>query len=130
MEKIRIIQRAVIKKGGKVLIIKRAERDNWKSGFWDIPGGGVNPNEDYISAIKREVLEEVNLNIDLIKPLYTWEVYRGDGHYAIGISYLSKFLIGEVSLSEEHSEYKWVSPKEINKFKFVDGVRESIVKSF
>lgn len=32
--------------------------------YWHIPGGGVHQSEDKITALKREVLEETNINVN------------------------------------------------------------------
>jgi 8-oxo-dGTP pyrophosphatase MutT (NUDIX family) len=44
---------------GEVLVVKESGR-----GSWDLPGGGMDHNEDIKRAIAREMKEEVNLNGD------------------------------------------------------------------
>lgn len=47
----------------KILLVKRSEKDDLQGGNWSLPAGEIESGEDHISAIKREVLEEVGLNI-------------------------------------------------------------------
>jgi len=57
--------RAIIIKNHKILTI---ERDQDGVLFWALPGGGVeNYDENETAALKRECLEEVSLNIDVIQ---------------------------------------------------------------
>jgi len=57
----------------KVFVGKRI--DNPKK-FWQMPQGGVNKNEDYLQAAKRELEEETNIkSVKLIKKLDSWLKY-------------------------------------------------------
>ncbi len=57
----------VLNKNNKVFVAKRI--DNQKN-FWQMPQGGVNLDEDYLTAAYRELEEETSIkNIDLIKEL-------------------------------------------------------------
>ena len=57
----------------KVFIGKRI--DNPKK-FWQMPQGGINKNEDYLQAAKRELEEETNIkSVKLIKKLDSWLKY-------------------------------------------------------
>ena len=57
----------VLNKENKVFVAKRI--DNQKN-FWQMPQGGVNKGEDYLSAAYRELEEETSIkNVDLVKQL-------------------------------------------------------------
>jgi len=57
----------VLNKDNKVFVAKRI--DNQKN-FWQMPQGGVDEGEDYLSAAYRELEEETSIkNVDLIKEL-------------------------------------------------------------
>lgn len=54
---------ALIKnKAGDVLIAQRQSHQSY-SGLWEFPGGKIEKGEDQLVALKREIFEEVNLNI-------------------------------------------------------------------
>ena len=54
---------ALIEKENKILIAKRSTGDPNVLGKWEFPGGKVEPNEDEMHAIEREILEEFELEI-------------------------------------------------------------------
>ena len=49
---------ALIEKDNKFLIARRSTGDENVLGKWEFPGGKVNPNEDELAAIEREIKEE------------------------------------------------------------------------
>ena len=51
----------VLNKEGKVLLVKTEKRG------WEMPGGQVEEGEDILSALKREVLEEAGVSINILK---------------------------------------------------------------
>lgn len=57
---------AVVEKYDKFVVLKNDVRSNYK---YSIPGGGIEKNEDFQTAIKRECLEELNMNVEFIKTL-------------------------------------------------------------
>lgn len=54
---------ALIKKGDKFLLCQRKEDDRYAN-LWEFPGGTVEEDEDLKEAIKREIDEELGLNIE------------------------------------------------------------------
>jgi len=52
---------AVVRHGGKLLVIRRAATVERAPGYWGLPGGKVEPGEALGAAAERELLEEVGL---------------------------------------------------------------------
>jgi len=50
-------------KNNELLMIQRATT-RWMDGFWSLPAGSLDPNEDVLSAVIRETREEVGVNIN------------------------------------------------------------------
>ena len=63
--------RAIIFDQEKIILLKSK-----KFGEYIVPGGGVNQNESYFEALKREVLEEAGIKIKNIVPFSTITEYR------------------------------------------------------
>jgi len=101
--------KAFIVEDEKVLIIKRRSNDVHCAGVWDLPGGRIGPEEDPVDGIKRETREETGLEIEVILPIGTKHFTRDDGQVVTGITFLCepKHKNAKITLSEEHTEYKW-----------------------
>ncbi len=100
--------KAFIVSDGKLLILKRRPNDAHKPGAWDVPGGRLEPGESPFEGLKREAMEEANLAIEIIMPLDVHHFIRDDGQKITLMIFLCKLVRGELKLSEEHTEYKWL----------------------
>ena|SRR3989338_11622992 len=120
--KVTVIADAVIEKEGKVLLLKRASDKKFLPSYWDLPGGKVEEKEDPNTAIKREVLEETNLQVKSAKPRYVWsyQLQNRPGEFFIVINYLVKCHdYDKIQVrKEEHSEFKWLTIDEIEKLNY------------
>ena len=67
------IQKAILKKGTKFLILLRAPNAERFPGYWDFPGGKLEINEDPFAGIEREVFEETSLKIKALKVVERYE---------------------------------------------------------
>ncbi len=124
LSNVRLIQKCiVVGSDGKILALKRAADDHSRGGNWDLPGGGYEQGEEVISAIKREVMEEAGLTVNSLRPIFVdnhTNVKSGffAGLNVFGICYVSNDWEGEVQISDEHTEYKWVTPEEFKSYNF------------
>ena len=58
----------------KVFVGKRI--DNQKGNYWQMPQGGINENENFLDAAKRELEEETGVkSVKIIKELNGWLTY-------------------------------------------------------
>ena len=65
---------AVLNENNKVFVGKRIDNPVDK---WQMPQGGVDPGETFVSAMKRELSEETNIkNIKILKELDYWLEYE------------------------------------------------------
>lgn len=104
----------------KFLVVKDAntETEGYSTfGPWDLPGGRVEKGEDLKEAVQREVLEEIGeVGFELgpivggctLKISSDEKVLRKVHHY-----YFGTYHQGEIVLSDEHSEYRWVTLEEV-----------------
>lgn len=120
MDKFRNAAKAFIVKDGKLLVIKRRPNDPHKPDAWDIPGGRLELGEDPFEGLKRETREETDLNINIIMPISVHHFVRDDGQKITLVIYLCEQVSGEIKLSEEHTEFKWLdlteAPNHLPKF--------------
>lgn len=118
---------AIIEKDGKILITQRSFARDHAPGEWETLTGRVGQDESLEEAVKREVKEETQLDVEIITPFNTFHFYRGrEREECQGISFWCRWKSGEVVLdSKEQIAYKWVTPVEALRYL----KKESIIKS-
>ena len=103
---------AVIIKDDKFLTMKRSEKKIAGPNIWEALSGRVDLGEDPYEAVKREILEECSLEVEVDKRPIDLYMSKRLGSPMLLIVYRANYLSKEVVLSEEHSEYKWASLEE------------------
>jgi 8-oxo-dGTP diphosphatase len=102
---------------GRILMVKRSDLDTFLPGVYELPGGGTDFNEDPIEGLKREIMEETGIEVNVKHPLTTFSFmmeHEGVDKHTVEIIYLCGIdRDQEVRLSEEHSAFKWVYPEEL-----------------
>ena len=111
---------AVIKKDNLFLIANRSFEAN-SSGLWEFPGGKVEEKETFVSALIREIEEELSLKIEVGDKITSIDLKASDKHISVHYFY-ALILSGEISLNV-HSEFKWVERNQLGSFKYIDGDR-------
>jgi ADP-ribose pyrophosphatase YjhB (NUDIX family) len=105
---------------GKILLVKhKRERGGYWQGKWICPGGELELGEQIKDGIKREVKEETNLEIELLKPLVPFDrivtTNRGTNLHVIYIDYVARLVGGELKVASDVGEALWVKKTDISK---------------
>lgn len=107
--------KAIILDGDKFLVIKQIVGDLT---IWDLPGGKVEHGESPYDTLKREVKEEVNLDIEIVKPVGIWWFFRIDNNdQVVCTTFVCKPKTNDIDLTknpaqENINEFKWVTKDE------------------
>jgi 8-oxo-dGTP diphosphatase len=115
--------KAIVVLGGKVLLLKlnpaefKFGHHAPELGDWDVPGGRMEKEEGYEDALKREVREETGLEVVVERELGNFEFSPRPDTIIQGKSYLCMASSAGVVVSEEHLDYRWVTPEESRGFK-------------
>lgn len=72
MQQFRFAQKAFIVDDGKLLLVKKSKDDPYHPDEWEVPGGRMEFGEEIEEHIKREVKEEVGLDIEIGSPFVMW----------------------------------------------------------
>ncbi|MDC3080899.1 (deoxy)nucleoside triphosphate pyrophosphohydrolase [Paracoccaceae bacterium] len=111
---------AVIKKDNLFLIANRSFKAN-SSGLWEFPGGKVEEKETFVSALIREIEEELSLKIQVGDKITSIDLKASDKHLFVHYFY-ALILSGQITLNV-HSEFKWVERDQLSSFKYIDSDR-------
>ena len=109
---------AIIIKNGKYFIAQR-NRNKHMGLSWEFPGGKVEKGETFEIALKREIKEELNINITINNKLseenYKDEKINVKLHY-----FLCSHTSGEIYLNE-HEDSAWITKNEFKNYNFAEG---------
>jgi ADP-ribose pyrophosphatase YjhB (NUDIX family) len=100
---------ALIERGGKLLLARRGIEPF--KGWWDIPGGFLEPWEDAAAGAAREVREETGLEVlpETVLAVIT-DRYGAGGDYTLNVFYAVASEIGEPRPADDVSELRWFAP--------------------
>jgi 8-oxo-dGTP diphosphatase len=120
----------VVIKDGKMLITQRSFERPHAPGEWEILTGRVDQGETFEEAVKREVTEEVGLDVEVMEPFNTFHFFRGSEKAEhLGVSFICKYTKGEVKLDKtEQIDFKWVTPEEALELIKDPSIRASVEK--
>lgn len=133
-----IVATGIVVKDCKFLIAKRADWEKAFPGKWTVPGGKLEAS-DYNKRepdtqggkqwynvaeelVRREVREEVGLEIKNIGYVTSLVFFRPDGVPTLVLSLYAEYESGEVKLCGALSEYAWVSLEEAKNYDLIDGI--------
>ena len=109
---------AIIRKDDLYLLAKR-NKDKYLGLKWEFPGGKVEDNETFKEALSREILEELNVNVDIHNKIAE-ESYQDDQINIVLHYFLCSLSNDDISLSE-HEAIEWVKKEEFSNYEFVPG---------
>ncbi len=101
---------AIIKVENKILVAQRSEKMKLPL-KWEFPGGKLEDDEDEIECIKREIKEEINIDIEVLKRLSN-SVYDYGSFKINLIPFIATYISGEIILTE-HKEFKLLDKSEL-----------------
>jgi len=128
----------------RYLITKRSPSKKAWPNKWTVPGGGMEV-DDYIhgeatyangespqwynaveKTMRREILEEVNVEVSDIEYLLDLVFIRPDGVPCVVLSFYCKYKSGEVKLDDDATEYAWIKASEVGKYELIQGIDHEI----
>jgi putative (di)nucleoside polyphosphate hydrolase len=114
----------IVNNKDEILIV---QNQGYPVDLWDFVKGGIHEGEDLLTALKREIKEELGpafeyeiVGISGWKYVYTWPKEMQIEKQLLGaarISFWVKHLKGDITIdSEELLNYKWVPLKDLENF--------------
>lgn len=129
---------------GKYLVTRRSLEKKAHPGKWTVPGGGINV-DDYINTpqthgnagwyntvektLRREILEEVNVEVEKPEYLLDLTFIRPDNIPVLVLSYMCKYKSGEVKIDNDNGDtidVAWITLEEARHYDLIPGILEEI----
>jgi 8-oxo-dGTP diphosphatase len=95
-----------VREDGRMLLLQRP------TGTWEPPAGRLQPGESFEEGAVRELYEETGMLIPPQRIIATWVGEAPSGRRLASVTYAGRVDGGEVTLSEEHLAYRWVTLEE------------------
>jgi 8-oxo-dGTP diphosphatase len=105
----------VIRRDGLLLIAQRMPGDTL-AGYWEFPGGKVEKDEDLVTALKRELLEELGVTVEVGA-----ELQRGVHAYPdrdVRLYFYDATIISGEPRPIEAADLRWIKPAELMDYQF------------
>lgn len=111
--KIVIAVKGIIVNDNKVLIIQRSSNDEIGADTWEFVGGKMDFGERLEEALRREITEEVALDVSVDKLLYATTFKTDEHRQVVILTYLCVTSNAVPTLSFEHKNYLWANKEEM-----------------
>ena len=107
----------LIEKDGKYFIARRTTGNEEVLNKWEFPGGKIEQNEDPKKALEREMMEEFELEV--VAGDYIDHIVYEYPNKTVDLKFYKAKVIGEeIRMHIDHSDYRFVSANEFDKYTF------------
>lgn len=106
---------ALIRRGNRILIARRPATDHL-AGLWEFPGGKIEPGEAPEACLRREILEELRLDIK-VGSYFTDSTYQYPQKKVHLLAFWAELTGGEAQ-ALFHDAVKWVTLAELDAVEF------------
>ena len=107
---------AVIYDSDGRILIDRRKQEGLLGGLWEFPGGKIEPNETFEDCVRREIKEELDIEIEVIDPLIV--IDHTYSHFKVTLNVFNCSHISGEPKPLECDEIKWVTLDEIDNYPF------------
>ncbi|BFH60551.1 8-oxo-dGTP diphosphatase MutT [Paenibacillus azoreducens] len=107
---------AIIENEQGRILIARKRTGKPQADMWEFPGGKLEAGETPQECLKRELREEMQINIEPYAWFGTNDHHYGEKHIRL-IAYKARFIGGAIKLTD-HDEFRWVDLHELGEYTF------------
>jgi len=117
--------KAFLIRDGRLLLVREAEGEH----YWELPGGRIEVGEETsspVAVLRRELREELgpSLEVEVERPILAWirlpePPRRTD--FVFLVAFLCRHRRGEIVLSSEHVEFRWMTRSECDSVHLAPG---------
>jgi mutator protein MutT len=100
----------ILNNKNETLLLKRGKNSKNEIGYWNKPGGAVDYGETLMAAMKREVKEEVGVDVNIFGYLlHSDHILKKEKQHWVGFNLLGKVKKGtpKIMEPEKHDEMAW-----------------------
>ncbi len=121
MKSIEVVAAIIFDEQGRIFATQRGYGD-WKD-WWEFPGGKIEAGEKREQALKREIREELDAEIEVGELLRTIDYDYPNFHLTM---HCFKCTLDSAITLKEHEAAKWLKPEELNTVQWLPADEEII----
>jgi len=119
----------IVNDDNKILLLKRADMPKmWQPNKWALVGGGIEKGESPEKAIKREIKEEIGLDIDKFVKTFSIQRHKESIEHIFACRHSGEPT--DITLNEENTQYGWFDAGEMRYLDTVPHLMEYITLAF
>lgn len=115
---LQVVCAVILSDSGEFLACQRGSQSDLV-GKWEFPGGKVDPGETQQCALKREIKEELAVEIEIIEPLTRVSHNYPSLHLELH-PYTCRVLNNQTPIALEHAALLWTNPREARALEWAD----------
>ncbi len=120
MKSLEVVCAVILNSDGKLLACKR-NSSAALPGKWEFPGGKVESGESKEEALEREILEELEVSISILKPLTSVMHHYSELDIKIHLMpYLCEIKNTKAPQPLEHAQIRWIHPSNADELDWAD----------
>ncbi|CAN5725726.1 NUDIX domain-containing protein [soil metagenome] len=109
----------VLVRDGKALLAVRGQEPD--KGRLDVPGGFVEIDESPVEAVRREMREELGIEVEVREDDYVQSAahqYGEEGDWLLSMGFRVRLLSGDIAPADDVADVRWVSREELDDLDF------------
>jgi len=107
----------VMRNKNQEIFITRRQKNQFMSGYWELPGGKVENDESFSNAINRELLEETGVNVESRHLIQTIEHRYPQKTINLSVFSIEKYM--GTPEGKEGQEFCWCAVEQLNDYKLL-----------
>jgi 8-oxo-dGTP diphosphatase len=118
---------------GRALLVRRGRPPLLDQ--WSIPGGALEIGETLIEGVRRELLEETGIEVNVGEVIEVFERIDMDAggkakHHYVVLDYLCEYKHGEARAGSDVTDVVWATQEELAKYSLSETATRVILKAF